>query len=66
MIYGLMRALMRTLVAVYLVGLFTVVGVENVPRSGPAADLPKPFGHPRSAAGAGLRSAQRHVEHGEV
>jgi 1-acyl-sn-glycerol-3-phosphate acyltransferase len=33
-IYALMRALMRTLVYVYLVGLFKVVGVENVPRTG--------------------------------
>jgi 1-acyl-sn-glycerol-3-phosphate acyltransferase len=29
-----MRALMRTMTRVYLVGLFQVVGVENIPRSG--------------------------------
>jgi 1-acyl-sn-glycerol-3-phosphate acyltransferase len=40
MIYGLMRALMRTLVAVYLAGLFTEVGVENIPRSGPLLICP--------------------------
>lgn len=34
MIYALMRALMRTLVFVYLAGLFKVVGIENVPRRG--------------------------------
>jgi 1-acyl-sn-glycerol-3-phosphate acyltransferase len=34
MIYALMRALMRTITHVYLVRLFKVVGVENVPRSG--------------------------------
>jgi 1-acyl-sn-glycerol-3-phosphate acyltransferase len=33
-IYGLMRALMRTMVHVYLAGLFKAVGVENVPRTG--------------------------------
>jgi 1-acyl-sn-glycerol-3-phosphate acyltransferase len=33
-IYALMRALMRTMTRVYLVGLFKVVGVENIPRSG--------------------------------
>ena len=43
MIYGLMRALMRTLVNVYLVGLFTQVGGENIPRSGP--NLPLFPGH---------------------
>jgi 1-acyl-sn-glycerol-3-phosphate acyltransferase len=33
-IYAFLRALMRTMTTVYLVGLFKVVGVENVPRSG--------------------------------
>jgi 1-acyl-sn-glycerol-3-phosphate acyltransferase len=33
-IYALMRALMRTMVYVYLAGLFKVVGIENVPRTG--------------------------------
>ncbi len=33
--YALMRALMRFLTQSYLVGLFHVVGIENVPRSGP-------------------------------
>ena len=35
-----MRALMRTLVRVYLAGLFTVVGVENIPRTGPLLICP--------------------------
>jgi 1-acyl-sn-glycerol-3-phosphate acyltransferase len=33
-IYALMRALMRTMTRVYLAGLFHVIGVENIPRSG--------------------------------
>jgi 1-acyl-sn-glycerol-3-phosphate acyltransferase len=33
-IYALMRALMRAMTRVYLAGLFQVIGVENVPRSG--------------------------------
>ena len=40
MIYFFLRALMRTLTRVYLVGLFKVVGVENVPRSGPLIICP--------------------------
>jgi 1-acyl-sn-glycerol-3-phosphate acyltransferase len=40
MIYGLMRALMRTITRVYLVGLFKMVGVENVPRHGPLLICP--------------------------
>ena len=40
MIYVLMRALMRTLVSVYLAGLFTAVGVENIPRTGPLLICP--------------------------
>jgi len=40
MIYSLMRALMRTLVNVYLAGLFKVVGVQNIPRSGPLLICP--------------------------
>jgi 1-acyl-sn-glycerol-3-phosphate acyltransferase len=34
MIYAFLRAVMRTITGVYLVGLFTVVGRENVPREG--------------------------------
>ena len=34
MIYAFLRALMRAMTTVYLVGLFKVVGVENVPLSG--------------------------------
>ncbi len=34
MIYAFLRAVMRTLTRTYLVGLFTVVGVENIPRAG--------------------------------
>jgi 1-acyl-sn-glycerol-3-phosphate acyltransferase len=33
--YALMRAFMRFLTQTYLVGLFHVVGIENVPRTGP-------------------------------
>ena len=40
MIYGLMRALMRAITRVYLVGLFKVIGVENIPRSGPLLICP--------------------------
>lgn len=40
MIYALMRALMRTLVAVYLGGLFKAVGGENIPRTGPLLICP--------------------------
>lgn len=34
MIYAFLRALMRTMVRVYLAGLFEVAGIENVPRGG--------------------------------
>ena len=34
MIYAFLRGLMRAMVRIYLAGLFTVVGVENVPRTG--------------------------------
>jgi 1-acyl-sn-glycerol-3-phosphate acyltransferase len=34
MIYALLRGLMRAIVRIYLAGLFTVVGLENVPRTG--------------------------------
>lgn len=40
MMYAFLRALMRTLTRVYLVGLFKVVGVENIPRSGPLIICP--------------------------
>ena len=35
MIYAFLRAVMRTMVWVYLAGLFKVVGLENIPRTGP-------------------------------
>ena len=35
-----MRAVMRTLVTVYLAGLFRAVGVENIPRTGPLLICP--------------------------
>ena len=35
-----MRALMRTLVKVYLAGLFTAVGIDNIPRGGPLLICP--------------------------
>src|SRR5260370_4575604 len=34
MIYAFLRGLMRTMVNVYLVGLFEIAGIENVPRTG--------------------------------
>ena len=40
LIYALLRALMRTLTQVYLAGLFTVVGAENFPRTGPVIVCP--------------------------
>jgi 1-acyl-sn-glycerol-3-phosphate acyltransferase len=40
MMYAFLRALMRTLTRVYLVGLFKVVGIENVPRTGPLIICP--------------------------
>lgn len=40
MIYALMRALMRTLVTIYLASLFKAVGVENIPRTGPLLICP--------------------------
>jgi 1-acyl-sn-glycerol-3-phosphate acyltransferase len=39
-IYALMRALMRTLVTIYLASLFKAVGVENIPRTGPLLICP--------------------------
>jgi 1-acyl-sn-glycerol-3-phosphate acyltransferase len=38
--YAFMRWLMRTMTRTYLAGLFTVVGVENVPRHGPVIICP--------------------------
>ena len=40
MMYAVLRVLMRTLTRGYLVGLFKVVGVENVPRRGPLIICP--------------------------
>lgn len=40
MTYALLRWLMRTLVRTYLVGLFTVTGIENIPRTGPLIICP--------------------------
>jgi 1-acyl-sn-glycerol-3-phosphate acyltransferase len=40
MIYAFLRAVMRTMTTVYLVGLFKVVGVENIPRTGPLIICP--------------------------
>jgi 1-acyl-sn-glycerol-3-phosphate acyltransferase len=39
-IYAFLRGLMRTMTTVYLVGLFKVVGIENVPRTGPLIICP--------------------------
>jgi 1-acyl-sn-glycerol-3-phosphate acyltransferase len=38
--YAFMRGLMRFLTRTYLVGLFSVVGIENVPRQGPLIICP--------------------------
>jgi 1-acyl-sn-glycerol-3-phosphate acyltransferase len=43
-IYAFLRALMRAMTTVYLVGLFKVVGVENVPRTGPLFICPNHSG----------------------
>ncbi|HEX9476471.1 MAG TPA: lysophospholipid acyltransferase family protein [Candidatus Dormibacteraeota bacterium] len=40
MIYAFMRWLMRALTRTYLVGLFNMAGVENVPRTGPLIVCP--------------------------
>lgn len=40
MMYAVLRVLMRTITRAYLVGLFKVVGVENVPRIGPLIICP--------------------------
>jgi 1-acyl-sn-glycerol-3-phosphate acyltransferase len=40
MIYAFLRALMRTMTRTYLVGLFHVVGAENVPGTGPLIICP--------------------------
>ena len=40
MMYVFLRAMMRTLTRAYLVGLFKVAGIENVPRTGPLIICP--------------------------
>jgi len=40
MTYAFMRWLMRTMTRTYLVGLFNVIGAENVPRNGPVIICP--------------------------
>ena len=42
--YAFMRGLMRFLTTTYLVGLFKVEGLENVPREGPLIVCPNHFG----------------------
>jgi 1-acyl-sn-glycerol-3-phosphate acyltransferase len=44
MMYVVLRWIMRTITRVYLVGLFRVVGLENVPRSGPLIICPSHSG----------------------
>ena len=44
MIYAFLRAFMRFMVRVYLAGLFTLEGLENVPREGPLLVCPNHFG----------------------
>jgi 1-acyl-sn-glycerol-3-phosphate acyltransferase len=41
--YAFLKGLMRFMTRTYLVGLFTVVGAENVPRSGPLIVCPNHF-----------------------
>ncbi len=42
--YGFLRWIMRTMTRTYLVGLFRVVGTENVPRTGPLIVCPSHSG----------------------
>jgi len=44
MMYAFLRGLMRTMTRVYLVGLFRVVGAENVPATGPLIVCPSHSG----------------------
>lgn len=44
MIYAFMRGLMRFMTTTYLVGLFRVEGIDNVPREGPLIVCPNHFG----------------------
>lgn len=44
MIYAFMRGLMRFMSTTYLVGLFKVEGIDNVPRDGPLLVCPNHFG----------------------
>lgn len=44
MIYAFLRGLMRFMTRTYLVGLFKVEGLENVPREGPLVVCPNHFG----------------------
>jgi 1-acyl-sn-glycerol-3-phosphate acyltransferase len=44
MIYAFLRGLMRAMTRTYLVGLFRVVGAENVPRTGPLIVCPSHSG----------------------
>ncbi|HKW72323.1 MAG TPA: lysophospholipid acyltransferase family protein [Candidatus Dormibacteraeota bacterium] len=44
MIYAFLRGLMRFITRTYLLGLFEVDGVENVPRNGPLIVCPNHFG----------------------
>lgn len=44
MIYAFLRGLMRFMTRTYLVGLFKVEGLDNVPRNGPLVVCPNHFG----------------------
>jgi 1-acyl-sn-glycerol-3-phosphate acyltransferase len=44
MIYGFLRWFMRAITGTYLVGLFRIVGTENVPRTGPLIVCPSHSG----------------------
>jgi 1-acyl-sn-glycerol-3-phosphate acyltransferase len=44
MIYAFLRGLMRFMTRTYLVGLFRIEGLENVPREGPMVVCPNHFG----------------------
>ena len=44
MLYAFLRGFMRFMTRTYLVGLFTIEGLENVPRTGPLIVCPNHFG----------------------
>jgi 1-acyl-sn-glycerol-3-phosphate acyltransferase len=45
-IYAVLRWFMRAMTRTYLIGLFRIAGVENVPRHGPLIICPSHSGNP--------------------